>query len=125
MLRTSRHLRTLPTAPWRGLAAALAAVVLGLALAGTSPELHAWLHGEAAEHGHDGCHHAEHVPAQDEAHEHRCAVVLFAQGADLPVDTVVILLPDAAAGPAELAPDALYLARPRYLRQPERGPPAA
>lgn len=125
MSRNRRNPRTLPTAPWRALAAALAATVFVLALAGASPELHAWLHGETVPHGHDACRHSEHAPAQAESHEHRCAVVLFANGADLPVAAVVVLLPDAASSPTELAPDALYLAQPRYLRQPERGPPLA
>lgn len=125
MIRLSRRPRTLPPAPWRALAAALAAMVFGLALAGASPELHAWLHGEAVLHGHDACRHSEHAPAPEESHGHRCAVVLFACGADLPVAVVVLLLPDAASRPVALAPDALYLAQPRYLRQPERGPPLA
>jgi hypothetical protein len=103
----------------------LAALVFGLALASASPDLHAWLHGETAAHGHEACRHTEHAPAKDDSHEHRCAVVLFANGADLPFAAVVVLLRDPASSPVALAPEALHLAPPRYLRQPERGPPLA
>lgn len=120
--------RRLPTAPWRAFAAGLAALVLGLALAGASPDLHAWIHGEGdTHHAHGACHHhgeTASAPAADHD-DHRCAVVLFAQGFDLPVDASFAVLPFERIPVVVPDADTLFLAKPRYLRQPERGPPPA
>lgn len=118
--------RKLPTAPWRVFAAGLAALVLGLTLAGASPDLHAWIHGEADIHAHAACaHHGKKASTPDAGHDdHRCAVVMFAQGFDLPVDASFAVLPFERISVVVTDAETLFLAQPRYLRQPERGPPS-
>ncbi len=122
-MTTHRHSRNpLPAAPWRALAGLLAVLVVGLGLASASPQAHAWMHGGEA-HAHEACAHPA-PDAPDAQHaDHVCAVVLFAQGIELPLDAVFLAQPSAGLTTVLLAPDALYLAQPRYLRQPERGPP--
>lgn len=104
---TSRHETALPFFR-RLLGAGLAVLVLGLALAAASPELHRHLH--------DGL-----AVADDD-----CAVVLFAHGVTLAVAIVAALFFAVAWRelPALVGAEIL-LASPRYLRQPERGPPVS
>jgi hypothetical protein len=88
-------------------AAGGAAVVLLLAILAASPALHAWIHADS------------HAESDD------CAVVLFASGVTLAATAIAISLPPrewAVVQPVE-ARD-FFPAAPRYLRQPERGPPA-
>lgn len=122
-----RHTTPQPTAPVRALALLLAWLVFGLTLASVSPEVHAFAHGHAGEatQGHGSAHAHDHdhdAPATDA--DHRCAVVLYAHGAALPV--VAVELPPPPAADRESATNGrpeLFLTTPRYLRQPERGPP--
>lgn len=119
--RSPKPNRPLP-APLRALAFALAWLVLGLTIVSASPEAHAFVHQpeQAASSGH--CDHDHSAPT--ESAEHVCAVVLFSGGVDLPTADF-LPLPAMALVPAaatEYAP--LFLPAPRYLRQPERGPPA-
>ncbi len=88
-------------------AAGGAALVLALAVFAASPELHAWLHTTGGAPGDDGC-----------------AVVLFAHGVSAPLG-VVAAAPPASAWREQprVVPGGVFLASPRYLRQPERGPP--
>lgn len=107
----------------RLLAAGCAALVLALTLASVSPAAHAWLHQDEPAHA---C--RDHPKAKPAPHaaDHNCAVVLFAHGLDLPVGPVALLPP--ASLPRTFAHSGtveLFLVSPRYLRQPERGPPAA
>lgn len=84
------------------------ALVLGLTVFAASPALHDLLHG-----------------ATDTTHNDSCPVVLFAQGMVAPSEPVTAPLPPVtfvSTAPAE-ARD-IFVAPPRYLRQPERGPPA-
>jgi hypothetical protein len=89
-------------------AAGGASLVLALAVFAVSPGWHHALHGDNA-------------PSSSEG----CAVDLFAHGLSLPLGAVV-------ASPATISPRTvevsacaeIFLAAPRYLRQPERGPPA-
>jgi len=119
-----RSRNPLPAAPWRALAGLLAVLVVVMGLASASPQAHAWMHGGEAS-AHEACTHSA-TPAPDTQHaDHVCAVVLFAQGIDLPFETVFLAQPSAGLTTVILTPDALYLAQPRYLRQPERGPPLA
>lgn len=120
--RRSRPSR--PAGPWRALAGMLAVLVVGLGLAHVSPEAHAWVHG-AETHGHESCAHSTATPLDAQHDEHVCAVVLFAQGAEAPVEAVFIAEPFVGLAATFLTPDALHLAKPRYLRHPERGPPRA
>jgi hypothetical protein len=94
--------------PRRLLAAGGIALVLLLSVLTVNPELHELFHHhDQASHKDDGC-----------------AVVLFAHGVSAPFDTAVV-----AATPAEWLtlsrPEAaeIFLTSPRYLHQPERGPP--
>jgi hypothetical protein len=83
------------------------ALVLLLGTANVAPTLHEWLHVDA---DHDA--------------EHQCAVVLFASGVTLAAATIAFAAPDLVwNGRSDLAPRSLFLMAPRYLRQPERGPP--
>lgn len=92
----------------RLIAAGAAAVVLALAVLASSAELHGRLHAADQPCGEDGC-----------------AVVLFAGGVSLPLEPVAARPP---CGAGDLQPAArraeIFLPKPRYLRQPERGPPA-
>jgi hypothetical protein len=79
-----------------------------LAAAAACPALHHWLHGEDA---HDS--------------DDNCAVVLFANGITLAAAAVAAVAPRTSW--REFRPSAveeIFLASPRYLRQPERGPPS-
>jgi hypothetical protein len=85
-------------------AAGAAALVFALGLLAASPELHSLLHDTD---GDDGC-----------------AVVLFANGVSAPLGVIAVTPPAAAWAeqPRAITPE-IFLAAPRYLRQPERGPP--
>ncbi len=91
----------------RLLAGGAAVLVFALGVFAASPALHDWLHGTEA------------TPADD-----GCAVVLFASGVSVPLEAIAL------APPVELGretrcvvPQEIFLASPRYLRRPERGPP--
>ena len=82
-------------------------LVLLLASASASASLHHWLHANGT----------------DEAGD-QCAVILFATGLTAAVAAIAVAAPGsvrlAFTAPAPLE---IFLASPRYLRQPERGPP--
>ena len=104
--------RTLPRADAlrRVLAAGCAMLVLALTVFAASPVAHEWLHlDEATDRADDGC-----------------GVVLFATGVSLPLAPITAPLPGETS-PLVLtaAASELFLVTPRYLRQPERGPPAS
>ena len=93
----------------RLLAAGGAALVFALTVFAASPELHSLLHR-----------------ATDTAHDDSCPVVLFAGSADVPVAVLAAPVPPLTS--PLLAPAIareIFLSPPRYLRQPERGPPAS
>ena len=95
--------------PRRLLAAGGIALVLLLSVLAVNPELHRFIHGD-----------------HDAGDEDGCAVVLFAHGVSTPFDSALL-----AATPAEWIalsrPETveIFLASPRYLHQPERGPPVS
>lgn len=92
-------------------AAGGAALVLALTVFSASPVAHEWLHSD---HDHD-------APA-----DHGCAVVLFAAGVALPLGLTAVPPPETVVRAQAGAPAReIFLISPRYLRQPERGPPAA
>lgn len=122
MIRTHSRRCDLPAKPWRWLTHALAWIVLGLSFASFSPETHALLHsGESR----DSCDHAgvAETPAHND--KHVCAVVLFAQGVELPVTDQAPPAPAAWEIFSPTPQKELLLPAPRYLRHPERGPPLA
>ena len=92
----------------RFLAAGAAVLVFALGVFSASPVLHDWLHAQHT------------TPASD-----ACAVVLFADGVALTLAVQIPPPPVAdwteAHSPASIE---IFLDSPRYLRQPERGPPA-
>jgi hypothetical protein len=92
----------------RVIAAMGVALVLLLGTASVTPVLHDWLHVEG---GHEA--------------DHACAVVLFASGVAL-ASTAIDLAGPTLVWRAFSAPlvSEVFLVVPRYLRQPERGPPA-
>jgi hypothetical protein len=95
--------------PARILAAGCAALVLALTIFAVSPAAHGLLHDDGHEHA-----------VSDDA----CAVVMFASGVSLPVAPIAVIPPTAVAcaiSPVTAAE--VFLISPRYLRQPERGPP--
>jgi hypothetical protein len=88
-------------------AAWAALLLLVLTLATASPTLHGWLHSAG-------------VDADDS-----CAVVLFASGITAAATVIAIALPSVAWPACRVAPyQELFVTTPRYLRLPERGPPA-
>jgi hypothetical protein len=90
----------------RLLAAGAAALVLALTVFAASPDLHRKLHAHAD-------------------HDDGCAVVLFASGVPLPVSAVVAVPPPASFEvPRATVAEEIFVCSPRYLRLPERGPPA-
>lgn len=93
----------------RVLAGGCAALVLALSVFAASPAAHNWLHLDGDQNGSDD----------------GCAVTLFAGGVSLAPSGIAVPLPIAApvAEPDAIAAEIL-LVSPRYLRQPERGPPA-
>src|SRR5262245_35706196 len=94
----------------RLLAGGCAALVLALTIFAASPMAHGLLH--------DG----EGQATADDA----CAVVLFASGVSLPVGPIAVLPPEVLPqGVSPLTAADVFLVSPRYLRQPERGPPAS
>jgi hypothetical protein len=100
-IRTSDRLR-------RFFAAGCAALVFALTIFAASPVAHQLLH-------------VDDVSQSD----HDCAVVLFATGVSLPVGPVHVTPPVEVVGMISPATAAeVFLVSPRYLRQPERGPPA-
>lgn len=106
----------------RALAVLCAGLVMALSLVAVSPELHEWLHSAEQEHT---CHHHHKQAKPSSEHEHDCAVVLFASGVDLPVAPVALIPPSVVVeGVSPVTEAEFYLVSPRYLRHPERGPPA-
>ena len=92
-------------------------MVFALTLFAASPEAHALLHEKDRCPGHD------HGPVETES-DHTCAVVLFASGVSLPVEPLFVTPPTTvAAGVSPVTAAEVFLVSPRYLRQPERGPP--
>lgn len=90
-------------------AAGGAALVLALTVFAASPSLHNLLHS-----------------ATDTVHDESCPVVLFAGTADVPTAAIAVPLPPVTwQTAAPIATTQLFLSPPRYLRQPERGPPAS
>jgi len=109
-------LSTLPVASafLRMLAGFLAGLVLTLALLAVSPDLHERLHG--------GEHHHPHAAGLGD--DDGCVVHLFAHGVTTPLALLSVAPP--AANWTEISAiiqPRLYLSAPRYLHQPERGPP--
>ena len=93
----------------RLLAAGAVALVLLLSVLASNPELHRFIHGDT-----------------DAGHEDGCAVVLFAHGVSAPFDTAVLAVTPATwaiLGRPETTE--IFLTSPRYLHQPERGPPVS
>lgn len=108
-LRLAMHRRRREfVAPWlcRLTAGLNVALVLALAVFAASPELHAKLHGGSI------------------GHDDHCPVALFAAGVTTPVG-LQVALPAVAEFrvPRAFAAEEIFLSSPRYLRQPERGPP--
>ncbi|MGC4074850.1 MAG: hypothetical protein QM760_20605 [Nibricoccus sp.] len=93
----------------RILAAGAVALVLTLTILAASPEAH--------EHVHHDCHNDE---------DHSCAVVLFSQGLWTTFDVVEVIAPSPTwSDHLPVSRPELRLVAPRYLRQPERGPPVS
>ena len=113
----------------RLLAAGCAALVLLLGLMAVNPALHDLAH-QSASADKPACAHQDHGPATPPADQtkggHVCAVTLFAQGLALATplvapDTTPVAWHDLIFSAVEEP----LLTAPRYLHQPERGPPVA
>ena len=90
-------------------AAGSALLVVFLASLAANPEAHAHFHG-----------------ATDLSDYEHCAVTLFANGVSLGAAPAEVIAPNFVGGEQTPAlPEKLFLIVPRYLRQPERGPPAS
>lgn len=104
----------------RLIAAGSTVLVLALTIFAASPAAHDWLHAAAG-----GCStHADQHPEGSTADDTGCAVVLFAGGISLPVSPAALTPPILAPqGVSPITAAEFFLVSPRYLRQPERGPP--
>ncbi|MFO1447576.1 MAG: hypothetical protein U1F61_05420 [Opitutaceae bacterium] len=107
-----------------------ASLVLLLGVLTVSPEAHAWLHAlpddgaDACHHGHAHGSHAPHVPVTTS--DEGCVVELFSQGVDVAGAACVLdVHPNLGVDGSAVAPEELHLSPPRYLWQPERGPPGS
>jgi len=88
-------------------AAGCATLIFALGLFAASPSLHEQLHHKAGASSDDGC-----------------AVVLFGGGVSMPQGLVAAPPPSTEWCMESLTPSTeIYLDSPRYLLQPERGPP--
>lgn len=95
----------------RFIAAGSAALVLLLTILAVSPQLHADVHGHS--HPHDA------VPSDE-----GCVVTLFAAGVTAaPAVLIVAAPPVTHVAPAPDTHVEIFVSPPRYLHQPERGPP--
>ena len=95
----------------RIMAAGCAAMVLALTIFAACPTAHSLLHDDAHQHA---------------VSEDPCAVVLFASGVSLPVVPIAITPPISVVQVVpRVAAAEIFLVSPRYLRQPERGPPSS
>ena len=113
---------SLPTFLHRFLAMGLALLVLGLGLMSASPDLHDWVHQEHALESDGPCHDRESAPASDD--NHSCAIVAYAGGITLLVDTVVpVAIPLIETSELTLARSEHQPASPAHLLPPGRGPP--
>ena len=99
------RLPTQTSAFHRWVAGLSAALVLLLAALTASPAAHHWMH-EGNSDNDDGC-----------------AVVVFARGVTLAGGTALITIPLARRASAAQVIHEVFLPSPRYLLQPERGPP--
>lgn len=109
----------------------MAGLVWVLGLLAVSPALHQWLHELEVSHRqevdqHAGCcHHGTHAPLEADT-EDGCVVQWFAQGIETGAGAIVWeVIWSAVPIDGVLTPVWVDLKAPRYLRQPERGPPAA
>ncbi len=101
----------LPDRLRRVLAGGCAALVFALTIFAASPIAHKLLHN------------SDHGQANS---EDACAVVMFASGVSLAVGPIAITPPSAViAGVSPVTAADVFLVSPRYLRQPERGPPVS
>ena len=115
MSRPSRQ----PSLPDRLTAVVAIALVVLLNVLAASPELHAWVHGQAQPSEHAG---QGHAPVGDANHE--CVVTTFAQGATaLLFFCLLLLLLPLASGTVGRAGDWLVAARLRYWLVPSHAPP--
>ena len=119
----SNHQHPLLRLLHRALAVGAAALVLALTILAVSPQLHADLHAadpsHAHHHGHDHSHSHDQIPSDE-----GCVVTLFAAGVTAAPAPLVVLAPTVRHTPAAFAPRAeIFVSTPRYLHQPERGPP--
>jgi len=99
----------------RVVALGCAAMVFALTIFAAGPEANEYLHE------HKDCPSHGHATTEP---DHSCAVVLFASGVSLPVGPLFVTPPTAVpAGISPVTAAEVFLVSPRYLRQPERGPP--
>ncbi|HRE80586.1 MAG TPA: hypothetical protein PLN52_06035 [Opitutaceae bacterium] len=130
--------RIQPTLWQRWVAYASVGLVVALGLLAVSPDVHAWLHASDLSHVHGTgdravCHgHGDSAPhvggdfsglpmADTDA---GCVIELFSQGIETgPTGLVVGVYERREAVLSLRLPAELCLSTPRYLRQPERGPP--
>lgn len=99
-----------------------AVLVLGLTFFSASPQAHRWLHG----HAHHACSDHAELPAAPTADHHHCAITLFAHGVQVDAAPSALVPPRIVLQVlARIASTEFDLVAPRYLHQPERGPPSS
>lgn len=112
-----RSANTIALSPLRRLLAAGAAtLVLLLTVLAVSPQLHAGFHT------HDAANAVTHAPHP--ANDDGCVISLFAGGVTAAPAVLLLAAPNTAHIAVAFAPRAeIFVSPPRYLLQPERGPP--
>jgi hypothetical protein len=106
-----RHPRPIAGVLRCALAMGCAGLVFALTVFAASPSAHDLLHDDSHQHT---------------AGDNGCAVLMFASGVSLPVAPLALTPPILLVrgiSPATAAE--VFLVAPRYLRQPERGPPSS
>lgn len=138
MILSTAPRRLRPTLWQRWVACASVALVVALGLLAVSPDAHAWLHASQVGHGHGlderaGCHGHGHgsplvgddlsrLPMADV--DAGCVIELFSQGIETGLIGLEVGGYERRGAVLSLRlPAELCLSTPRYLRQPERGPP--
>jgi len=105
------------------MAMGLAWVMLGLGFMSVRPDLHDWVHQTHSQTDDAHSHEQGDLPTSDA--NHSCAIVAYAGGITLAIDTVAPLaIPSTGDSAPVFATESSLIASPDHLLPPGRGPPA-
>ena len=101
----------------------LALLVLGLGVMSVTPDLHDWVHQSSCQESDTHSDERSDPPTSDA--NHSCAIVAYAGGITLAIDTVAPFAIPSLGSPAPvITAERLRIASPAHLLPPGRGPPA-